>query len=146
MLPDYNYRVEIDGISVGFKKVTGLNIEYETISYAESPVASGSPGPRKIHMPGQRNTPEGIKLTKGVAGIDTYKAMYAWINSIQGTRVNKKDIHVRLLDANGDAVISWKVISAFPTGLEAPEFDADGKDVAVETMTLMADRVVIELA
>jgi hypothetical protein len=39
------------------------------------------------------------------------------INSIQLNRVEKKDIFVRLCDETG-AVISWKVINAFPTKLD----------------------------
>ncbi len=141
-----NYKVEIDGIGVGFKEVSGLSIEYATISYSESPVARGSSGPRKINMPGQRKTPEAITLLKGIVGMDTFQTMYAWINSIQGTRVIKKDIFIRLCDADGEAVVSWKVINAFPIALEAPKFEAAGEEVAIETMKLMADRIVVEAA
>jgi phage tail-like protein len=145
-IPDYNYKVEIDGMSAGFKEVSGLDIEYGTISYSESPVARGSTGPRKINMPGQMETPKAITLSKGVVGKNTFQIMYAWINSIQGTRVIKKDICIRLCDVEGDAVLSWKAINAFPIALAAPDFSADGTDVAIEKMTLMADRIVIEAA
>jgi phage tail-like protein len=142
----YNYKVEIDGIGVGFNEVSGLNIEYTTISYSESPVARGALGPRRINMPGQIEPPGKITLSKGSVGMGTFQTMYAWINSIQGTRVTKKDIYVRLCDGDGEAVMSWKVINAFPIALEAPKFEAGGKDVAIETMTLMADRIMIEAA
>jgi phage tail-like protein len=145
-LPIYNYRVEIDGIAVAFSKASGLGIEYGTISYAESPITSGSPGPRTIQMPGQRKAPSAITLEKGILGRDNFEVLYGWINSIQATRVNKKDISVRLCDEKGDAVLSWKAINAFPTKLDAPDFEAKGESVAVQKMTLMADRVVMELA
>jgi len=51
---------------------------------------------------------------------------------------------VRLLDESGDPVISWKVINAFPTKLDAPTFDANSNDAAIESMELMADGVFIE--
>jgi len=60
--------------------------------------------------------------------------------------VEKKDIYVRLCDEKGSAVISWKVINAFPTKLDAPTFDAKSNDAAIESFTLMADGVVIEEA
>jgi phage tail-like protein len=140
----YNFRVEIDGTAFGFSKVSGLDIEYETISYAESPT-NGLPGPRRINVPGQSKPPSAITLEKGILGTANFEVLYGWINSIQGTRVNKKDIWVRLCDENGDAVLSWKAINAFPTKLVAPDFDSGAKDtVAIQKMTLMADRVVIE--
>ena len=43
-------------------------------------------------------------------------------------------------------MISWKVINAFPTKLDAPSFTASSNDVAVESMELMADCVVVEEA
>ncbi len=70
--------------------------------------------------------------------------------SVESTQVSispdKKDIYVRLCDENGAAVVSWKVINAFPTKLDAPSFTADSNDVAVESMELMADSVVVEQA
>ena len=50
------------------------------------------------------------------------------------------------MDEAGNAVVSWKVLNAFPTKLDAPSFDANSNDVAVESMELMADRVTIEEA
>jgi len=49
-LPSYNYKVEIGGVAVAFSEVTGLTIHHDTTTYKESPVASGSPGPRlRLH-------------------------------------------------------------------------------------------------
>ena len=62
-LPVYNFRVEIDGQTVGFSEVSGLSMAYETITYVESPTAG--PGPRIMHMPGKRS-PIKITLKKGV--------------------------------------------------------------------------------
>jgi phage tail-like protein len=143
-IPVYSFRVEIDGTALAFSKVSGLDIEYGTISYAESPT-NGLPGPRRINVPGPSVPPSSITLEKGILRKENLELLYDWINSIQGTRVNKKDIWVRLCDENGDAVLSWKAINAFPTMLAAPDFEVESKDtVAVQKMTLMADRVVIE--
>jgi phage tail-like protein len=139
----YTFRVEIDGIEVAFSKVSGLNIEYETISYAESPT-NGLPGPRRIRMPGPSKPTDSITLEKGILKNEELEVLYDWIKSVQGTRVNKKDIWIRLCDSTNDAVLSWKAINAFPTKLVAPDFDADDKKVAIQKLTLMADRVVIE--
>ena len=144
-LPVYNYRVEIGSDAVAFSEVSGLSISYDTTTYKESPVESGAPGPRVMHMPAQ-GTPANVTLNKGLVRGASVATFYSWINSIQINQVEKKDVFVRLLDENGDAVISWKVTNAFPTKLDAPTFDANSNDVAIESMELMGDGIFIEEA
>ena len=144
-IPVYNYKVEIDGAAVAFSEVSGLNITYETTTYKESPVESGAPGPRVMHMPAQGSAAN-VTLKKGLVRQNSVATLYDWINETQINLITKKDIFIRLCDENGDAVISWKVNNAFPTKLEAPTFDANSNDVAVESMELMADSVSIEEA
>ena len=144
-LPVYNYRVDIGSDTIAFSEVSGLGISHETTTYKESPVESGSPGPRVMHMPGQ-GTPANVTLNKGLVRGTSVATFYDWINSIQINQVEKKDIFVRLCDENGDVVISWKVANAFPTKLDAPSFTADSNDVAIETMELMGDGISIEEA
>ena len=140
-LPVYNFRVEIDGQTVGFSEVSGLSMAYETITYVESP--TDGPGPRTMHMPGQRS-PIKITLKKGVVTGVSVATLYNWINSIQLNRVQKKDIAIRLCDENGVAVVSWNVQNAFPTKLDGPAFTASSNDVAVETIELMADAISVQ--
>ncbi len=144
-LPVYNYRVEIGGAAVGFSEVSGLSISYETTTYKESPVESGAPGPRVMHMPAQ-GTPATVTLNKGVVRDTSIATFFSWINAIQINQVEKQDVYIRLCDENGDAVISWKVTNAFPTKLDAPSFDANSNDAAIESMELMGDKISIEQA
>ena len=142
-LPVYNYKVEIDGKTIAFSEVSGLSVGFETSTYVESPV--DGVGPRRMQMPGQRKSAT-VTMKKGVVTGVSVPALFAWINSIQLNRVDKKDIYVRLCDETGAAVVSWKVINAFPTKLDAPTFTASSNDVAVETMEVMADGVSVEQA
>lgn len=144
-LPVYNYKVEIGGVAIAFTEVSGLTIEYETTTYVESQTASGVAGTRTLYMPAQLK-PVTITLKKGVIRVTSVATLYKWISSITLNQIEKKDIYVRLCDEKGEAVISWKVINAFPTKLEAPSFEAKSNDAAIESMTLMADGLVIEEA
>jgi len=144
-LPVYNYRVELGGATVAFSEVSGLSISFDTTTYKESPVESGAPGPRKMHMPAQRKEVT-VTLKKGIMRGISVPTFFKWINSIQINQVDKQDIFVRLCDEKGDAVISWKVVNAFPTKLDAPTFDANSNDAAIETMELMGDAIFIEEA
>jgi phage tail-like protein len=139
-LPVYNYKVQIDSDTVAFSEVSGLDIGYETTTYKESRTEGKIPGPRVMHMPAQ-GTAANLTLKKGVVRGGSVATLYGWIKEIQINQVEKKDITIQLCDENGDPVISWKVTNAFPTKLEAPSFDANSNDVAVESMELMADGV-----
>lgn len=141
-LPLWNYKVEIGSDTVSFSEVSGLDIAFDTTTYKESPTTSGIPGPRVMHMPAQ-GTPVNITMRKGVVRERSLAALYRWISTIKINQVEKKDVFIRLCDDNGDAVISWKVTNAFPTRLEAPTFDANSTDVAIESMELMGDGVQI---
>ena len=142
-LPVYNYRVEIAGTAVAFSEVSGLSIAFETSTYKESPTASGAPGPRTMIVPGQRN-PAKVTLKKGIVRGASLKQLFGWIKTVTINQVEKKDLFIRLCDEAGAAVISWKVVNAFPTKLDAPTFDAKSNDAAIESMELTADFVSLE--
>ncbi|MCA9680862.1 MAG: phage tail protein [Myxococcales bacterium] len=139
-LPVYNYRVEIDGETIGFSEVSGLSISYETTTYKESPTSGGSAGPRFMHMPAQIQ-PVNITLKKGLIRVKSIALLYSWIKSTATNVIQKKDVVVRLCDETGTPVVSWTVSNAFPTKLDAPSFDANSNDAAIETMELRADYV-----
>ena len=142
-LPVYNYTVEIAGEAVGFSEVSGLNVSYETTTYKESRTESGIPGPRLIQMPAQA-TPPTLTLKKGLVRKKSLEVFYQWLRTTQTNQVEKKDIAIRLCDEKGDAVVSWTVLNAFPTKLEAPSFTADSNDAAIESLELAADEILIE--
>ncbi|HEX2871518.1 MAG TPA: phage tail protein [Polyangiaceae bacterium] len=142
-LPVYNYRVEIAGNAVAFSEVSGLSISHEVNTYKESQTASGVPGPRVFHVPGQR-APIKVTLKKGIVRGASLKQLYGWMRTVELNRVDKRDVSIRLCDEKGEAVVSWKMINAFPTKLDAPTFDAKSQDPAIETMELTADYVSLE--
>jgi phage tail-like protein len=144
-LPVYNYKVEISGVAVAFTEVSGLTIEHDTTTYVESLTVNGISGTRTLYMPAQKK-PVTITLKKGVIVATSVATLYKWISQITINQIEKKDVYVRLCDETGNAVISWKVINAFPTKLDAPTFDAKSNDAAIESLTLMADGVIIEEA
>lgn len=142
-LPVYNYKVEIGSETVAFSEVSGLSISYETTTYKESLSEDfNRPGPNILYMPAQ-STPASITLKKGVVRSSSVATFYNWIQQIAINQIDKQDIYIRLLDENGEAVISWKVVNAFPTKLDAPTFDANSNDVAIESMELMGDSIEI---
>jgi phage tail-like protein len=136
-LPTYNYRVTIGGDDssvIGFSEVSGLSLEYEPVTYKHG--LSFAFGSRII--PGMRQ-PIQVTLKRGVTRNNRF--LYDWIRDtysdpFSGDR--KRDIEIDLCDENGSAVLRWTVRNALPTKLEAPAFEADSNEVAIETLELTA--------
>lgn len=141
-LPVYNYRVTIGDQSLGFSEVSGLQIVYETITYRQSQTAEKI-GPNVMHMPG-RGTPAELTLKRGFIQVNQIEYLYNWMTTIQLNQTDKRDIQIDLCDEKGKAVVRWKVIDCFPVTLDAPTFEANGEDVAIESLTIMASDVQFE--
>jgi len=144
-IPAYNYRVEIAGESIAFSNVSGLSLSYESHTYKESHTESGKTGPVVMRMPAQQADVK-IILKKGLVRGKSISKLYNWIKTVQVNQIEKKDITVHLLDEKGEPLITWNVINAFPTKLDAPSFDATSNDVAIESMELTADTIQISEA
>jgi phage tail-like protein len=136
-IPTYRFIVTLGDEQVPFTSASGLDINFDTIEYRDG---TGN----WFKMPGQRQVPN-ITLNKGV--FPGKNAMYEWINSIQLNQVEKKDIMISLTNEAGtEVLVSWNVSNAFPTSLTSPSFDATSNEIAVQQITLMADRVTIQTA
>lgn len=136
-IPTYRFIVALGDEQVPFTSASGLDINFDTIEYRDG---TGN----FFKMPGQRQAPS-ITLSKGV--FPGKNAMYEWINSIQLNQVEKKDIMISLTNEAGtEVLVSWNVSNAFPTSLTSPSFDATSNEIAVQQITLMADRVTIQTA
>ncbi|BAY79999.1 hypothetical protein NIES25_64870 (plasmid) [Nostoc linckia NIES-25] len=137
-IPVFYYRVTIDGDdSHAFSEVSGLSIEYETITYRDG--MSYKDGAK--HMPGL-STPVSLSLKKGIVRKDSY--LFNWISTVKLNTVAKRDIRIDLLDETGTAVVSWTAINAFPKKLDAPSFNATSNEVAIESLDLMANDLKID--
>lgn len=131
-VPVFNFIVDIDGDVIPFKSVSGLNVNYPKIIYRD--------GMRGLFiMPGLYEPPE-ITFTKGV--FSGQCRLYEWLNTVNFNEVDKKDVLVSLTDPSGERpILSWTLVNAFPTGINAPDLNADSNEVATISMTLACDRV-----
>jgi phage tail-like protein len=132
-LPVYNYRVTIGSSTIGFSEVSGLSVEYESVTYKHG--FSFVMGIKII--PGMRQ-PTRLTLKKGIVQKSDFLAK--WIQNAYADPFKnaKEDITVDLCDEAGQAVVRWKVQGALPVKLDAPTFDANSNDVAIEALELVA--------
>ncbi|TDB53508.1 phage tail protein [Photorhabdus luminescens] len=136
-IPTYRFVVSIGDEQIPFNSVSGLDISHDVIEYKDG---TGN----YYKMPGQRQAIN-ITLRKGVFSGDT--KLFDWLNSIQLNQVEKKDISISLTNEAGTEILmTWSVANAFPTSLTSPSFDAASNEVAVQEISLTADRVTIQAA
>ena len=141
-LPVYNYRVEIGDTTIACSSISGLNIGYNVTTFKQSRTETNMPGPKFMYMPAQIEEVT-ITISKGVVRKDSIPTLYGWLSTKRANVIEKRDIKVHLLDETGVAVVTWTVLNAFPTHLDAPSFDANSNDAAIETLRLRADQVMI---
>lgn len=138
-LPVYNYRVTIGKDTLGFSEVSGLSIEYEPVTYKHG--MSFWMGNKII--PGMRQ-PSKLTLKRGIAKSSSFLA--SWLSDAYNNpfKISKKDILIDLCDETGTPVVRWTVVGALPTKLDAPTFDANSNDVAIETLELVAHEIKVD--
>ena len=141
-LPVYNYRVTVGSRTLGFSEVSGLSIEYESVTYHHGfSFATGS----KI-IPGMRQ-PVKLTLKRGIITSEKDGNFLAsWLQDAYANpfKTTKQDIVIDLCDETGKPTVRWKVQGALPVKLDAPTFDANSNDVAIETLELVAHDLKIE--
>jgi phage tail-like protein len=137
-LPVYNYRVTVlkagESLVLSFAEISGLNIEYEPVTYKHG--LSFLMGDKII--PGMRQ-PTRLTMKRGVVKNNDF--LSGWLNHTYTDPAftgAKRDILIDLCDEVGGPVIRWTVQSALPLKLDAPAFNANSNEVAIETLELIA--------
>lgn len=133
-LPAYRFRVTVDGQTIGFSEVSGLSVEYETVTYRHG--RSFREGEQILRWPSTK--PGQITLKKGV--VAGKGPLWDWLVDRKATA---KTIDVGLCDDQGAPVYRWRIGRAVPVKLLAPAFSADGNDVAIETLELMVTDITV---
>jgi phage tail-like protein len=136
-LPVFHFIVNWGGTKVGFSEVSGLNIESQVIEYRDGV----SPEYSSRKMPGLRKYAN-ITLKRGIMSGDN--EFYQWLNTTKLNTVERRDLIISLLNENHEPVMSWKVVNAFPVKVEGPGLKATGNEVAVESIELAHEGLVVE--
>lgn len=135
-LPAYNFRVVIDGQSMSFVKVSGLQREHDSVVYRHG--LSAFEGEQLIKY--YRDKFVELSLERGaIPGAAQW--LYSWLEGSE-----PKAMELDLCDAAGRAVIRWKVARALALKLSAPSFDANSNETAIESLTIKAAGITVEEA
>ena len=136
-LPKFHFLVEWGGSRIGFTEVTGLTIETEVIEYREG----NSPEYNKTKMPGLRKF-SNITMKRGTFASDN--DYFNWFNTVKLNQIERRDLTISLLNENHEPVVTWKVKSAFPIKVQSPDLKADANEVAIESVDIAHEGLVIQ--
>jgi phage tail-like protein len=134
---NYRFRVEIDGITeAGFREVTIPTSTQEPIEYRE--------GGEPIHT---RKLP-GLNKYGNVTlkwGITNSMVLYDWRKKIEEGKVESERKNIRIFIQNdlpaGEDKLEWELYEAWPTVYTAPELNATGNEIAIESLEIVCEEI-----
>ena len=142
-LPKFHFQVEWgDGFRIGFTEVSGLDFETEVIEYREG----HSKQYNKSKQPGLTKF-SNVTLKRGtfLGDYDFYKEWQKtyYFQEKDGSNKFRRDVTIKLLNENHEAIITWKLLNAWPSKVQSTDLKADANEVAIETMELVHEKLEI---
>jgi phage tail-like protein len=135
---NYRFRVEISGIAqVAFAEVIMPDSASEVIEHREGT------DPANVRKQSGLLTHSSLILKWGLtAAID----LYNWRKDIEQGKIgsSRRNIIVTLIDEEGKDAAVWKFVNAWPSAYKAPDLNAKGNEVAVETLEIVFESMVRE--
>jgi phage tail-like protein len=132
----YNFRLEIADVARGhFMRVSGLGFRVAPIRVREG-------GKNQIvhQLAGPVEYAE-VTLSYGLVKADS-ETLWTWLNSAIGGRPTRKNVSIIMLANNGyDDVVHWHLNDAWATAWRGAELDALGREVAVESLSLVYESI-----
>jgi phage tail-like protein len=129
-----NFLVEIDGITrTHFISVDGLGSEVDIVEEREGT------DPRRSHkVAGAAHTRNLILRWP----TDDDRELSDWHQVILDGQTDRRNGSIILLDDTGNARIRWNFVEAWPAKWEGPSFNAEGNDIAIESIELAHEGIV----
>lgn len=135
-LPKFYFSVTIDGKEYPFQEVSGLETETQVLEYRHG----NSPQFSTIKMPSIAKVGN-VTLKKGVFVKDNN--YWNWYSQIKMNTIKRVTVIIKLLDEKGKPTMSWTLQNAFPTKITSTDMKSDGNEIAVETLEIAHEGLVI---
>ena len=136
-IPKFHFQADWGGVRIGFTEVSGLDVETEVIEYRDG----ASPQYSKQKIPGMQKYPNVVMKRAVFASDNDY---FNWWNTVALNTVQKRSVTISLLNEKHEPVVVWKVKNAWPAKIASTDLKADGNEIAVESIELAHDGLVIQ--
>jgi phage tail-like protein len=134
-LRGYNYKLDAGpDLQGSFTEVSGLEIRVPAIRYREA-------GEKQI-VRALPSRPEYGEITLRY-GLTTSKALFDWfMKGVTDGAADPKHVHIIMLANDGATELTrWSLDNAWPTCWRGAALDAMGHEVAIESLTLVFERL-----
>jgi phage tail-like protein len=136
-LPKFYFSVTFsNGVTADFQEVTGLEAETKIIEYRHGNSSVFSP----IKMPGLARVGN-VTLKKGIFVGDL--TFWNWYDQIVMNTIARATVVVNLLDQTGAPQYIWTLNNAWPTKVTGTDLKSEGNEVAVESLEMAFETMVI---
>lgn len=137
-LPVFHYKVSWNNQDIGFSDVSGLTQEISPIEYRDglmpaTTVSLKRPGLVKVNN---------ISLKRGI--VEKNNELFNWFNNNGSPNVERRDISISLLNDEGEPVMVWNIVQAWPIKCEGPGLKATGNDIAIESIELVHEGIKVQ--
>jgi len=134
-----HFIVEMGTTRIGFSEVSGLDIDHELLINRSGDSKVSSP----FVLPGARKSGRLILRRAMMPGDNEF---YEWINTLKFSKVERRDVVIKLLNESHEPEITWIVKEAWPIKLIGPVLNANSSDIAIETLELAFESMEIRTA
>lgn len=132
----YNFRVEIDGVTrAGFREASGLDSTQDPVEYREGVDAFTS-----------RKLPGLVKYSNVTLkwGITDDQELLEWRQRAAEGKVERRNGSIVLLDGAGQEKVRWNFVEGWPTKWTGPSLNATGNEVAIETLEIAHEGLLLQ--
>lgn len=126
---------ELKGIA--FQEVSGMDVENQIIEYRKSNSSLFS----TEKMPGIAKYGN-VTMKRGVFVNDT--TFWDWYAEIQRNTMKKRTVLIKLLDESGAVAMQWQLNNAWPTKITSADLNANGNEVALDTLEITHEGLTIK--
>jgi phage tail-like protein len=125
---NYNFKVEIDGITVAaFSEVTMGSMTAQASEYREG-----------TDRPTVRKLPGAVKYDNIVLkwGLTDSRELSDWYADVAKGKVERKNGSIVLNDLDGTEKLRWNFIQGWPTTWKGPELNAKSNEAAIASLEI----------
>ena len=137
-MPKFRFEVDLgtEMKGVHFQEVSGMDKDVQIIEYRKS----NSPLFSTEKMPGIVKYGN-ITLKRGVFVKDN--TFWNWMKEIKMNTIKRRTVLIKLLDENGNTTMQWQLNNAWPTKISSTDLKSDDSSVAVDTLEIAHEEIII---
>lgn len=135
-MPKFHFQVKWDSEVMSFQEVSGLDVEAQIIEYRSGDSKQFS----TVKMPGIQKSGN-VTMKKGVFKSDN--KFWDWFSQIKMNTIKRVPVTISLLDETGAPTMVWTLANAWPTKITGTDLKSDGNEVAIESIEIAHEGLVI---